>query len=68
LEDDAFAAAHLAILGKALDRVQGYAVTFDHEDRDEENLEDNRQRYYGYLNKTRKQMVELTEGNMENDK
>lgn len=67
-EDDAFAAAHLAILGKALDRVQGYAVTFDHEDRDQENLEDNRQRYYGYLNKTRKQMVELTEGNMENDK
>lgn len=67
-EDDAFQAAHLAILNKALDRVQGYAVTFDHEDRDQENVEENRQRYYSYLNKTRKQMVELTEGNIENDK
>lgn len=63
-EDDAFAAAHSAILGKTLDKVQGYAVTFYHLDRDQANLEDNRQRYYSYLNKTRKEMVEITEGNM----
>lgn len=63
-EDDAFAAAHSAILGKDLCRVQGYAATFFHEDRDQVNLEENRQRYYSYLNKTKKQMVELTEGNM----
>lgn len=67
-EDDAFGAAHSAILGKTLDKVQGYAVTFYHLDRDQANLEDNRQRYYSYLNKTRKQMVEITEGNMNNGK
>lgn len=62
-EDDAFAAAHMAIVGKTLDKVQGYAATFYHEDRDQESIEENRQRYYSYLNKTQNEMLDIVKGN-----
>jgi predicted glycosyltransferase involved in capsule biosynthesis len=63
-EDDAFAEAHRALLGKKLGRVDGIALALYHEDRDQEYVEENRQRFYSYVNKPKALVSKIVEGNM----
>ena len=64
-EDNAFEAAHKVLLDRGFHRSAGHAITFDHEDRDQNNVEDNRQRFYEYTQKSKAEMLELVSGNNE---
>jgi predicted glycosyltransferase involved in capsule biosynthesis len=63
-EDDAFREAHKVLLDRDFHRSAGHGVTFYHLDRDQEGIEDNRQRFYGYTNKSKEEMLELISGNI----
>ena len=64
-EDNAFEAAHKVLLDRGFHRSAGHAITFDHEDRDQDNIEINRQRFYEYTQKSKAEMLELVSGNNE---
>lgn len=63
-EDDALREAHRVLLDRDFHRSAGHGITFHHLDRDQEGLEDNRQRFYGYTGKSKAEMFELVSGNM----
>lgn len=64
-EDDAFLEAHRIYLSRDAERVDGYAVTLFHLDRDQEYMEQNRERLNEYRKKSKEEMFELIRGNMD---
>jgi predicted glycosyltransferase involved in capsule biosynthesis len=63
-EDDAFLEAHRVYLGKDIQRVEGYALSLFHMDRDQDYMEQNRQRFDYYKNRSKEEMVEIIRGNI----
>jgi predicted glycosyltransferase involved in capsule biosynthesis len=64
-EDNAFEVAHRVLLGQSLHRSAGHAITVEHLGRDLEDMEDNRQRFYEYTQKSKAEMLETISGNNE---
>jgi hypothetical protein len=63
-EDNAFEEAHRVLLDRGFHRSAGHGITFHHLDRDEDGLEESRQRFYGYTGKSKEEMLEIISGNM----
>ena len=63
-EDDAFLEAHRVYLDKDIQRVEGYALSLFHMDRDQDYMEQNRQRFDYYKNRSKEEMVEIIRGNI----
>jgi len=62
-EDNAFEEAHRVLLGREFHRSAGHGITFYHLDRDQDGVEENRQRFYGYTGKSKDEMLEIISGN-----
>jgi predicted glycosyltransferase involved in capsule biosynthesis len=64
-EDNAFEADHKVLLDRGFHRSAGHAITFEHLGRDLGDMEENRQRFYGYTGKSKAEMLEIISGNNE---
>ena len=62
-EDNAFEAVHISLIGRGFHRSAGHAITLHHMDRDQVDMENNRDRYYSYLNKTPQEVLDMVSGN-----
>lgn len=63
-EDDAFSEAHRRVLGRGFVRVDGFAITLHHEDRDQDYIDVNSERYSQYVDSSNEQVLEIIQGNM----